>query len=800
MSSLRAAVSVAVAAAVVVFAMGTGALRPIDDGLAALRFKALQRAPSESIVVVEIDVSSLRAAGRWPWGRERFAQAILNLQAAGAKQVAFDVDFSTRSATPADERLARAVNQTPGAVTLPTFVQPVGRSGAGGVVESAPLTGLAKDALLASVNVPVDSDGRVRHYQYGFAAGGDYRPSMGASLANYPGQKTGAFVIDYSVRADQIPHLSFEDVLTNRFDARTVRGKIVLIGATALELGDEFATPQAGTLNGVYIHALAFENLISGRDLQEIQPAIVAALALLLIIFLRPTRPAATPISLLRRHSLAFTGIAVVPIFLQGMAPVTVGAAPFLLAQCICLVWAVRTELDRRARSIVREREAGLLHLAMHEPETGLPNRRALLEEIKTATSGPSTLAVLAVGIDRYPNMRGAIGYGMSSQVVCALATRISDLMAGSPVAHLSTSVLGLVLTGADAADLEARLDKLAELEPGVEVRDHTVDAFIKVGVAYARDEIDPERMLEQASLALDEARRSNRQRVTFEASNFKDTRSNLALMTELRAGLETGEFELHYQPKLSTVDDLIHGCEALIRWRHPARGFVPPDAFIGVAEETGSIRQLTEWTLRRALADRAVLKSAGHNLLISVNISGLLLGDAAFCAQVLELAADVDHGLCLEITETAVIENPVTAEASITAFKAAGFKISIDDYGAGLSSLSYLKLLKANELKIDRSIVESAAESLRDRLIVQSTVDLAHGLDMEVVAEGVEDLGLRAVLTDLGCDMIQGYLISRPLPLAALTGFLDAFASANAAGHASATAPRIEPRPMSTR
>lgn len=776
----RSVLGLGTVAVTVALAMATGVLVPLEDGLATLRFKGVQRPTSHQITVVEIDVPSLRAAGRWPWGRDRFATAIANLQAAGAKVVAFDVDFSAHAAPEADRMLARAIAQQPGSVILPTFVQPASRAdGESKLVETSPLRGLSAEALLASVNVPVDADGRVRRYAYGFGEASDYRQSMAASLAGVPNQRNDTFLIDYGMSVTDIPHLSFEDVYRNRFDPKAVRGRTILIGATALELGDEFATPQAGTVNGVYIHALAFENLAAGRAL-VIPPAwITFALACLLAWFLRAEAGETSLRALSRRHAAVGVGLLALPILIQDLTPVSLSVAPLLVAQLLCLLWATRAELDRRAKSIIQEREAGLLHLAMHEPETGLANRRALLADLTTRMGGSESgvLAVVAVGIDRYPTMRGAVGYSLSNLIVRDVAAQLADICGDGDVAHLSTSVLGLVLQRPSLGALMADLERLEGLDPGREVAGHAVDVFLKLGVSHriSADQ-DAEGLLENATLALDEARQSNRRVVTFDIETYVDPSLNLALMTEMRRGLRAGELALYYQPKLTAADGVIRGVEALIRWKHPVRGNIPPDSFIGIAEETGSIRELTEWTLERALADRALLKAAGHDLMVSVNISARLLADRGFCDQLRALVAGKDHGLCLEITETAVIENPAAATAAIGDFRAAGLKVSIDDYGVGLSSLSYLKLLDADELKIDKSLVVSVTESQRDRLIVKSTIDLAHSLGMMVVAEGVETPEIQATLTLLGCDAIQGYLVSRAIPLAELTPFLTAW------------------------
>ncbi len=760
----------------VALAMGGGILRPMDDGLAQLRFDLLRRAPSQQITVVEIDVQSLRAAGRWPWGRDRFATAIANLQNAGAKVVGFDVDFSARSNTAADHALADAVARHPGTVILPTFVQPVTQAnGAARMVETSPLQGVAQDALLASVNIPIDDDGRVRRYQYGFGGAESYRPSMAAALAETPGQRTGEFLIDYSLRVRDVPHLSFEDVYENRFDGSKVRGRTILIGATALELGDEFSTIQSATTKGVYIHALAFEALNAGRALVEPSALAVFLLAALIVFLLRPTRPSSSLNQLMARHLAVMVASLGLPLVLQALTPLSLPSAPLVFAQGLCLIWATRHELERRARAIVAEREAGLLHLAMHEPETGMPNRRAMIAAVGRVLDAPTgATAVVALGIDRHTQLRGALGVTLFNQIVCNVAARFCLANDCEEVTHLSTSVLGLVVRGATRADVAQTVARLAALEPSYDIAGTPVDAFARLGVAYHEDGVDAERLLEQASLALDKARRDDERVVVFDTAAQADPNFNLALMSEMRAGMAADQLSLHYQPKLTLTDACVHGVEALVRWKHPTRGNIPPDTFIGIAEETGSIRELTEWTLRRAMSDGEGLRAGGAGLLISVNISGRLLVDQAFCEHVLAMVAGRDHHLCLEITETAVIANPVAAANAIAAFRRAGLKISIDDYGVGLSSLSYLKMLEADELKIDRSLVVAVAESERDRLILKSTIDLAHTLGMKVVAEGVETADVQAALHALGCDMIQGYLISRPLPYDDAAAYLE--------------------------
>jgi diguanylate cyclase len=753
--------------------MATGILAPLEDGLAAARFGLLGQAGSGRVTVVEIDAPSLRAAGRWPWGRERFAQAIDNLHAAGAEVIGFDVDFSAHSSPEGDARLRAAIERRPGTVVLPTFVDASGRGGAP-VAETIPLGALSDQAVLASVNVPVDRDGRVRRYFHGVDVGaGEVRTSLAAVLAGTNHGRAGDFLLDYGFKADAVDRLSFQAVHDNRFDPAKVKGRAVLIGATALELGDEFATP-AGTLSGVFVHALAVEALAGGRALQQPRPIISFLLAAALILLLRPNRRGAPAAGLLRRHLAAAALIVGAPLALQATTPISLAVAPLAAAQALCLIWAAQAELSHRARAIVKAREEGLLHLAMHQSETELPNRRALLVDIAGRLEGasPCSLAVITVGIDRDATLRGAAGYAWFNQLVREVAARVSAACGGTPTAHLSTSVVGLVLSG-DEATVAAGIAALKGLNPSYVVGDHPADAFLRLGVAYAEAGGDTaETLLERATIALDQARSARRPVVVFDAAGYADPLLNLALMSEMRRGLEDGQLTLHYQPKVEARSGRLTGAEALVRWRHPLHGPISPDVFIGAAEETGSIREFTEWSLRRVMADSARLRAAGHAVRISVNVSGRLLADSAFCDFVLALTNGRTNELCLEVTETAVIEDPAAATAAIALYRAAGLKVSIDDYGVGLSSLSYLKMLEADELKVDKSLVAEVADSERDRLILKSTIDLAHGLGMEVVAEGVETPEVRRRLVELGCDTVQGYLIARPMPIDDMLSF----------------------------
>jgi len=759
----------AIVVGVVSAAMLFGWLRPADDLFDAMRFRSVPSNASGSLTVVEIDALSLKRAGSWPWERERYATAVDHLIDAGATLVAFDVDFSASSNTASDGVLADTISRHPGQVALGTFIQNESYgTGRRALFENKPIALLTQDALVASVNVPVDQDGIVRRYAYSSSS----HASIASTLAGVT--KSGAFTIDYGIDQRTIPHLSFDDILENRFDPSLVRGRTVLVGATALELGDEFATP-IGLLPGVVIHALAYESIVTGRALLTPNDGAMVALCLLLGLLLLPRQGQRSLRLLIVRHGVVAAAIVGLPVVLQGFTPVSLHIAPLLATQILFAVWAVRTELVRRGRAIVREREAGLLHLALHHVETELPNRRALLQEIDAKQASHQTTCVVTVGVERHAEMRGVAGYNVANALIRKLAERLTQISGADCVAHVSSSVLAFSRFDLEGEDLQTLLSDLEALETNFTVEGHSIDIYLRIGAAQAQGvTMSPEVLVERATLALGKARTSVGRAVIYDEVAFGSPANNLALMSEMLEALTTGDVSLHYQPKMRTSDGAITSVEALCRWRHPVRGPIFPDVFIPIAEETGQIRALTEWCFVQVIKDQARLRSAGHDITIALNVSGRLLADESFKDKVLEYASSVDTKLCLEITETAVIDNPDLATDAIAAFRAAGMKISIDDYGSGLSSLGYLKLLNADELKVDKSLVVEVAQSQRDRLIMKSTIDLAHGLGMSVVAEGVEDSELAACLSLLGCDMIQGYWLSKPLPLDGLFQFLN--------------------------
>lgn len=379
----------------------------------------------------------------------------------------------------------------------------------------------------------------------------------------------------------------------------------------------------------------------------------------------------------------------------------------------------------------------------------------------------------LLIELANFRELRRLLGCARAELLVSEVVERLQTLLPEAIISIVSRTLIVCCLRGREAAELDRCIAAVEQAFMAPLVIDeelYTVE--LTFGAASAPVHIvDEVRMAEEAEAALVEARAAYRA-VTHavEAHLPADIRQ---IARELEHAIDNDQLLLLYQPKIHVRRQEIGSAEALVRWRHPERGIILPNDFIMIAEECHLIGKMTLWTIRQAIADQRILAADGHDLRLFINISGQLLADAAFVRAACDLVAGSDAKLGFEITETSVIRDPGSAIANLQVFADFGITIAIDDYGAGLSSLAYLKQLPARELKIDKMFVTQLTSSNRDPLIVRSTIDLAHALEMEVVAEGVETHAALALLTVMGCDMVQGFLISRPVALDALIVYL---------------------------
>ncbi|RYD27855.1 MAG: EAL domain-containing protein [Lysobacteraceae bacterium] len=378
------------------------------------------------------------------------------------------------------------------------------------------------------------------------------------------------------------------------------------------------------------------------------------------------------------------------------------------------------------------------------------------------------------IEIGNYAMLRRHVGARRAETLAADIvATLIA--MEPSAIARVGgRDLIEIEITGSSRAVLDDLLADCTTLfaEPlAIDAEPYLVEVVL--GAAAAKvGECDEVRLLEEAEHALADARAEHRP-IVRDATRTIATIDRIALARELPEAIRDDDLFLQYQPKLHIRRQEVNSLEALIRWRHPMRGLVLPGDFIPLAEQSRDIGPLTLWTIRRVIEDQRRLAAAGHELRVFINIAGVLLTDSAFVRQACALVQAGGTAIGFEITETSVIRDPQSAIAHLNVFADIGIVIAIDDYGAGLSSLAYLKQLPARELKIDKLFVTQLTSSNRDPLIVRSTIDLAHALEMEVVAEGVETPAALALLSVMGCDMAQGFLISRPVGLDAIVTFL---------------------------
>ncbi len=528
--------------------------------------------------------------------------------------------------------------------------------------------------------------------------------------------------------------------------------------------------------------------------LQSSRVALAAVGGEVQTLLLRSTAEAAAPMRRLQLVLLAITA-AGVGLFALG----SLWNARRVTAPLLSLVDASRAlgrgrydepvpALERRDEigHLARAFDAMRVDLAAHEAELRrlayvdrliqLPNRAGFAEavraEIARAAPGQGRLAVLMLDLDRFKHVNDVLGYALGDRLLQAVARRLVDEVArpGDTVARLGGDEFALLLPGGDIDAAKGAATRVGRaLDRPLVLDDQTVDLGAGVGIArWPDDAADVDTLLTRAEVAMYGAKHAREAVRVYNPAQDSGSAHTLSLLSQLRRAIDAGELRLYLQPKVSLSTRRLVGAETLVRWQHPQRGLVPPLDFIPFAEQTGFVRQLTLWVFEEAARH---WRSLGGDapLRLAVNLSTRDLMDVELprrFGEILQRHEVPTSAFCLEITESAIMDDPARALATLQALSSAGFKLSIDDFGTGYSSLAYLQQLPVNELKIDRSFVKGLVTRGGDAAIVRSTIDLAHHLRLSVVAEGIEDAAILEALAAMGCDEGQGYHLSRPLPL----------------------------------
>lgn len=426
-------------------------------------------------------------------------------------------------------------------------------------------------------------------------------------------------------------------------------------------------------------------------------------------------------------------------------------------------------------RDTITTREQKIVRLAYQDTLTSLPNRALFNDRldlaIKAAKRDHTSATILSMDLDRFKHINDALGHPMGDRVLQAVGVRLQGLLRESDtIARLGGDEFAVILPKAGIGHAREVANKiLAALDTPIIIDSQPLDVRTSIGIAsYPEHGSDPYTIIRHADIAMYVAKRGNLGCAVFQPSEHQPHEDYLTLLGELRRAVEKDELVLYYQPKVDLKTGMTTQAEALVRWNHPQRGLVPPGDFIPFAEQTGFIRTMTLWIIRRAIRQCGEWQARGINVAISVNICARDLLDPALpelvTTELKQRGVDA-RWLCMEITENGVMEDPAKSLDTLRLLNKIGIKLAIDDYGTGYSSLSYVKKLPVTELKIDQSFVRDMAADADDAVIVKSTIDLGHNMGMQVVAEGVEDLSIWALLREMGCDCAQGYCMSKPLP-----------------------------------
>jgi diguanylate cyclase (GGDEF)-like protein len=425
--------------------------------------------------------------------------------------------------------------------------------------------------------------------------------------------------------------------------------------------------------------------------------------------------------------------------------------------------------------SIALERE----EQALTDTLTGLPNRKRLAVRTADALEADGLVSLLLFDLDRFKEVNDTLGHHVGDRLLEVVATRLSAASrTDDTVARLGGDEFAVLLPATDRPEAEETAQRLlGAICAPLELEGLLVDVGASVGVATSPgDGTDLDVLLQHADVAMYNAKEAGGGVELYDASRDGNSTGRLVMLAELRRALSHGQLEVHYQPKADLCTGAVDGVEALVRWRHPQQGLVPPDDFIPLAESSGLIESLTLYVVDAAVAQIALWREQGLRMKVAVNVSVRDLSGGKLTATV---AASLDRHavparcLQLEVTEGSLFAESHRAAATLRHLDVLGVSLSLDDFGTGYSSLEHLRRLPVQEIKVDRSFVQRMVADRRDRAIVRSVIDLAAGLGMKVVAEGVEDRQTWDLLRDMGCDSAQGWFLSRAEPAQLLTPWL---------------------------
>jgi EAL domain-containing protein (putative c-di-GMP-specific phosphodiesterase class I)/CHASE2 domain-containing sensor protein len=713
-----------------------------EDWLRVARNTFHKNHASGDIVLVTIDEKSLQEISRWPWPRRHHAELTDALSQAGAHKIFFDLVFHGPT-TPADDKKFAESMRKSGRVYLAVRT----RSGTdkGVIIDANPLPLLAAPATLGNISANYNYQNAVWRLPLAIRTNEALLPSFATLLAGRAPTSEKLFMLDYSIDPATVPTISASDVLAGRAPAGLLRGKDVIIAGTAEAVADQYFIPGTGKMGGAYIQIIGAETLKAGN------PAYLGWLPAFVLTL------AAVAVAMFRRRSIeqaailvvALAALLTVPVFLEArLIFVDITAALFLvLVIGGVLVWR------------------GMVVKGLVNPVSNLPNLNAL----RADRSGRDR-ALIAARILNYEEILATLPPDSERHLVEQIVSRINVGAANRTIYQGDGGIFAWF--DESKQSFGNHLEALSALfRTPARVGKLSLDVSISFGVEVGSSRSLPSR-LASALVAADEAAHDGLKWKYYDPESFADASWRLSMLSQLDDAIDKGEVWVAYQPKLDLATRRIVGAEALARWTHPEKGPIAATEFVAAAEQSNRIAKLTDFVLEKAVAAAAEMNRRGRPFDIAVNLSARLLADKGFTLRLSALLArhklEAKH-ITLELTETATLAGSGEGIEMLARLREMGLRVAIDDYGTGLSTLDYLKRIPADEIKIDQSFVKGIIENRSDRLMVQSTIGLAHSLGRVVVAEGVEHREIIDILTELSCDVAQGFAIGRPMSLESL-------------------------------
>ena len=731
---------------------------PLEDIYRGGRNLLRSQPADKSVVVVAIDDRTVRELGSINYSRTNDAKLVETLLARGARRIYYDKAFADPVDPAGDAEFAGVLAKHRGQVFLGATYLHNRNTGIEELV--APTTPFKEVAEVRSLTGRVAPFSLSAELFYSSVINGRIVPGIAADIVGIKAQPGTSFRPDWSIRARSVLTMSYVDVVRGGPFQFDLSGKDIVVGTTTLLSSDWLQVAGQDWFPAVYVHAIGVQTLREGRpvDLGWL-PAFIAAI-LLTVLFLKMRHRAGAAVVALTALTFGLT----VPFLLDKLLI----TADFLPAYLLFGITVVRATSQR-----------DLLEASRRNAGTLMPNLSALREE-PLAASRP----IIAMRIRNYAAIGASFADPVEDELISEIARRL-NLPGQDTVCYQAEDVLYWLGPPLPSIELIGHLEGLARLiESHFVIRDRKVDVQMAFGVDMDLSRPVANR-IGRALLAADNAAADQKLVMFNTSADDEDSAWELSLMSELDAAIDDGDIWIAYQPQFNLRTDRISGAEALVRWQHPTRGAISPEAFILPAEAHNRISKLTYHILEEATRSAKHLVTSNPNFRLSVNVSANLLQQEHLPDKITEVLARTGFptsNLTLEVTESAPFKEHELVKRNLAGIAALGIDLSIDDYGTGNATLEYLRSVPCQEIKIDRRFVAGLVDNSSDMMLVESTIVLAHGLGRRVIAEGIEDPETLSLLRAIGCDIVQGYYLAKPMRLDALETLLESNAHIQAA------------------